>query len=164
MSCMSARCVSYKINTAVCLVPVGRRNDVCYRSDICAGETFAVSVDPRLRTGIAGDFQKASLTLPPDWTIVEEEPEANDAIRFTISVPEGLRLTRGSDSLLRELRKNSAAAEATARALLPQPPPLLTAIQDALLSVYAFTAASPVTPLPATSTLAHRIAPRRSHP
>src|SRR5713101_1190725 len=127
-----------KINAALILVTGVRLDAVADRSEIVAGETFTVRVERRHRTGIAGDFQKVSLTLPPDWTIVKEEPEANDAIRLTISVPEGLRLTRGSDSLLLELRKNSAAAEATARALLPEPPPLLTATQDAVLSGYSF--------------------------
>jgi LmbE family N-acetylglucosaminyl deacetylase len=149
-----------KINAALILVTGVRLDAVADRSDIVAGETFAVRVEPRHRTGIAGDFQKVSLTLPHDWTIVKEELEANDAIRLTISVPEGLRLTRGSDSLLLELRKNSAAAEATARALLPEPPPLLTATQDAELNGYSFSAASPVTSIRATSTRADRIAPR----
>jgi len=148
-----------KINAALILVAGVRLDAVADRSDIVAGETFTVRVEPHRRTGITGDFKEVSLTPPPDWAIVKEEPEVNDAIRFTISVPEGLRLTRGSDSLLRELRKNSAAAE-TARALLPEPPPLLTATQDAVLSGYSFTAASPVTSIRATSTRADRIAPR----
>ena len=148
-----------KINAALILVAGVRLDAVADRSDIVAGETFTVRVEPHRRTGITGDFKEVSLTPPPDWAIVKEEPEVNDAIRFTISVPEGLRLTRGSDSLLRELRKNSAAAEA-ARALLPEPPPLLTATQDAVLSGYSFTAASPVTSIRATSTRADRIAPR----
>jgi LmbE family N-acetylglucosaminyl deacetylase len=149
-----------KINAALILVTGVRLDAIADRSDIVAGETFTVRVEPRYRTGIAADFQKVNLTLPPDWTIVKEESEPNDAIRFTLSVPEGFRPPRGSELPLSEPRKNSARAGASARALLPEPPPLLTATQDAELGGYSFTAVAPVTSIHATSTRADRIAPR----
>jgi LmbE family N-acetylglucosaminyl deacetylase len=149
-----------KINAALILVTGVRLDAIADRSDIVAGETLTVRVEPHHRRGIAGDFQKVNLALPPEWTIVKEESEANDAIRFTISVPEGFRLPRGSDYPFSEPRKNSAEPGATARALSPEPPPLLNATQEAELDGYPFTAAAPVTSIHATSTRADRIAPR----
>jgi LmbE family N-acetylglucosaminyl deacetylase len=149
-----------KINAALILVTGVRLDAISDRSDIVAGEMFAVRVEPHHRRGIAAEFQKVNLAVPPDWTIVKEESEANDAIRFTISVPEGFRLPRGSDYPFSESRKNSAESDATARALSPEPPPLLTATQEIELDGYSFTAAAPVTSIHATSTRADRIAPR----
>ena len=149
-----------KINAALLLVAGVRLDAIADRSDIVAGETFTVRVEPRHRTGIPGAFKKVSLTLPPDWTVLKEEPEANDAIRFAISVPQGFRFPSGSDPLLPDLRRNAATAEASARALLPEPPPLLTASQDVEMAGYSFTTTSSVTSIHATSTRADRIPPR----
>jgi LmbE family N-acetylglucosaminyl deacetylase len=149
-----------KINAALMLVAGVRLDAVADRSDIVAGETFTVRVEPHHRAGITGDFQKTNLTLPAEWSIVKEEAEANDASGFTVSVPSGFRFPTGSDALLMELRKNSAAARDSATALLPEPPPMLTATQDAVLNGYAFTATAPVTSIRATSTRADRIPPR----
>jgi len=149
-----------KINAALILVTGVRLDAIADRSDIVAGETFTVRVEPHHRRGIAAEFQKVNLALPPDWAIVKEESEANDAIRFTISVPEGFRMPRGYDYPFSESRKNPAEPGATARALSPEPPPLLTATQEAELDGYSFTAVAPVTSIHATSTRADRIAPR----
>jgi LmbE family N-acetylglucosaminyl deacetylase len=149
-----------KINAALILVMGDRLDAIADRSDIVAGETFIVRVEPHHRPGIAGDFAKIKLALPPDWAIVKEDSEANDAIRFTISVPQGFRFPLGSDPLLWPFPKNSSTGESAARFLLPEPPPLLTATQDAERDGYSFTAAAPVISIHATSTRADRIAPR----
>lgn len=149
-----------KINAALILVTGARLDAIADRSDIVAGETFTVRVEPHHRRGIAGDFQKVNLALPPDWSIVKEEHEANDAVRFTISVPEGFHSPHSLDYPLSEPRKNSGEPGATVRVLSPEPPPLLTATQQEELDGYAFTAAAPVISIHATSTRADRIAPR----
>ena len=149
-----------KINAALILVAGARLDAIADRSDIVAGETFTVRVEPHHRRGIPGDFQKVNLTLPSDWTIVKEEAEGNDAIRFTISVPEGFHLARSSDSSLSEPRKNSAGGDAAIRALSPEPPPLLMATQEVELAGYSFNSVAPVTSIHATSTRSDRIAPR----
>ena len=147
-----------KINAALILVTGTRLDAIADRSDIVAGETFTVRVEPHHRRSIPADFQKVNLTLPTDWTIVKEEAEANGAIRFSISVPESFRPPRGSNSS--EPRQNSAEPGATVIALSPEPPPLLTASQEEEINGYSFTAAAPVISIHATSTRADRIAPR----
>ena len=91
----------------------------------------------------------------------KEESEAGGAIRFTISVPQTFQLGRGgSDALLSNLRSASASALASVSALLPEPPPLVIASQEAVVDGYSFTVTSPVTSVHATSTRVDRTAPR----
>lgn len=147
-----------KIDAALILVAGLRLNAIADRADLVAGETFTVRVEARHRPGVAGDYKKVGITLPPDWSIVKEEAEGNDAVRFTISIAPGSHGPAGADQLV-DPRKSSAASAGLA-ALLPEPPPLLTAAQDVELSGYSFTGTSPVTSIQATSTRADRILPR----
>ncbi|HEY2138844.1 MAG TPA: PIG-L family deacetylase, partial [Chthoniobacterales bacterium] len=148
-----------KINAALTMVTGLRLNAIADRSEIVPGESFAVRVDPRHRDGITADFRKPTLTLPPDWAITNEETEANGAVRFTISVPSNIsQFALGWPS--RPLRNSISGATAYHDALLPEPPPLITAAEDAVLNGYAFTATSPVTSIHATSTRADRVPPR----
>ncbi len=150
-----------KINAALGLVAGLRLDAVADRSEIVSGETFTVRVEPRHRDGIQGDFRKPALALPAGWTVTKEESEAGGAIRFTISVPQTFQLGRGgSDALLSNLRSASASALASVNALLPEPPPLVTASQEAVVDGYSFTVNSPVTSVHATSTRVDRAAPR----
>jgi LmbE family N-acetylglucosaminyl deacetylase len=132
-----------KIDRALALVAGLRLDALADRSEIVDGESFTVRVEPHHREGIAGDFQKPSLALPPEWSASKEEPEAGGSIRFTISVAQSP-----------QHRVDSSAA------ILPEPPPLLTATQAAAINGYSFTITSPVTSVHATSTRADRIAPR----
>src|SRR5882762_10169558 len=133
-----------KINAALTMVTGLRLNAIADRSEIVPGESFTVRVDPRHRDGITADFRKPTLTLPPDWAITNEETEANGAVRFTISVPSNIsQFALGWPS--RPLRNSISGATAYLDALLPEPPPLITAAEDAVLNGYAFTATSPVT-------------------
>ena len=148
-----------KINAALTMVTGLRLDAISDRSDIVPGETFTVRIDPHHRDGITADFHKPTLTLPPDWAITNEETEANGAVRFTISVPSNIsQFSAGWPS--RPLRNSMSGATAYLDTLLPEPPPLITASQDAILDGYAFTATSPVTSIHATSTRADRIPPR----
>jgi len=150
-----------KINAALVLVAGVRLDAICDRSELVPGETFTVHVEPHHRDALNGDFRKISLTLPPDWNIVKEDPEPNGAIRFTVSIPQALRFPQnGSEWLLWSQRIPVNAPGLPSPALLPEPPPLVTATQDVVLNGYSFTAASPVTSIRATSTRADRIAPR----
>jgi LmbE family N-acetylglucosaminyl deacetylase len=132
-----------KIDRALALVAGLRLDALADRSELVAGESFTVRVEPHHREGISGNFQKPSLLLPPEWSSSKEEPEAGGSTRFTISTAQNAQ--HGLD--------DSAA-------LLPEPPPLMTAIQEASINGYSFTIASPVTSVHATSTRADRIAPR----
>lgn len=132
-----------KIDHALALVAGLHLDALADRSEIVAGESFTVRVEPRHREGIGGDFQKPSLLLPPEWSASKEEPEAGGSIRFTISAAQ--YPPHGLDS---------------SGALLPEPPPLMTATQEASINGYSFTITAPVTSVHATSTRADRIAPR----
>jgi LmbE family N-acetylglucosaminyl deacetylase len=148
-----------KINAALTMVTGLRLDAIADRSEIVPGEPFTVRVDPHHRDGITADFRKPTLTLPPDWAITNEETEANGAIRFTVSVPANISQFAAAWPL-RPLNSSKLGPTAYLEALLPEPPPLITASDDAVLNGYAFTATSPVTSIHATSTRADRIAPR----
>lgn len=149
-----------KINAALALVAGVRLDAISDRSELVPGETFTVRVDPHHRDAVSGEFGKISLALPRDWNIVKEDPEANGAIRFTVSIPQALRYPQnGSEWLLWSQRIPGSAPGLPSPALLPEPPPLVTATQEVTLEGYSFTAASPVTSIRATSTRADRIAP-----
>jgi LmbE family N-acetylglucosaminyl deacetylase len=150
-----------KINAALILVAGLRLDAIADRSDIVPGETFTVRVERHHRDGLGEDFRKPTLSLPPDWTITKEEAEPNGAIRFTISIPQASSFPRiGSDWPVRPLRNSTLNRDGYLEPLLPEPLPLITAAEDAVLSGYAFTATSPVTSIRATSTRADRIPPR----
>jgi len=150
-----------KINAALVLVAGVRLDAVSDRSELVPGETFTVRVDPHHRDGINGDFRKISLALPQDWNVVKEDPEPNGAIRFTVSIRQALRFPQNvSEWLLWSQRIPVNAPGLPSPALLPEPPPLVTATQDVVLDGYSFTAVFPVTSIRATSTRADRIAPR----
>jgi len=150
-----------KINAALVLVAGVRLDAISDRSELVPGEIFTVRVDPRHREGTNGDFGKISLALPHDWNVVKEDPESNGAIRFTVSIPQALRYPQNSSEwLLWSQRIPASAPGLPSPALLPEPPPLVTATQDVVLDGYSFTAVSPVTSIRATSTRADRIAPR----
>jgi LmbE family N-acetylglucosaminyl deacetylase len=150
-----------KINAALVLVAGLRLDAIADRSELVPGETFTVRVEPHHRDGISGDSRKISLALPQDWNIVKEESEPNGAIRFTISIPQALRFPQnGSEWILWSQRIPRNASDLPSPALLPEPPPLVTATQDVLFNGYSFTSDSPITSIRATSTRADRIPPR----
>ena len=150
-----------KINAALVLVAGVRLDAISDRSELVPGETFIVRVDAHHRDAINGDFRKIRLALPQDWSVVKEDPEPNGAIRFTVSIPQALRFPQNdAEWLLWSQRIPSNAPGLPSPALLPEPPPLVTAVQDVVLDGYSFTAVSPVTSIRATSTRADRIAPR----
>ena len=132
-----------KIDRALALVAGVRLEASADRSEIVVGETFSVRVDARHREGIAGDFGKSSLLLPAEWSVTKEEPEAGGAFRSTISAA-----------------KNPQGTARVSDAALPEPPPLVTATQEAVINGYTFMVSSPVTSVHASSTRADRMALR----
>jgi len=132
-----------KIDRALALVAGVRLEASADRSEIVVGETFSVRVDARHREGIVGDFGKPSLLLPAEWSVTKEEPEAGGAFRSTISAA-----------------KNPQGTGRVSDAALPEPPPLVTATQEAVINGYTFTVSSPVTSVHATSIRADRMTPR----
>ena len=132
-----------KIDAALALVTGVRLEAAADRGEIVSGETFTVRVESRQREGIAGDFKKPALLFTPGWSIPKEEPESPNAIRFTVLA--GQNPQHGP--------------EAPANAILPEPPPLLTASQEAVIDGYSFTVSSPVTSVHASSTRVDRMNP-----
>src|SRR6266481_4864416 len=116
-----------KFDAALALVAGLRLDALADRSEIVSGETFTVRVDSHHRGEIAGDFKKPVLMLPPDWSVTKEEAETGGAVRFTISAGQ-----------------NPQRTPASATAILPEPPPLVTISQEAVIDGYSFTVTSPV--------------------
>src|SRR5713226_4774057 len=132
-----------KIDRALALVAGVRLEATADRGEIVVGETFSVRTETRHREGIAGDFGKPSLLLPAEWSVTKEEPEAGGAFRSTISAA-----------------KNPQGTARLSDAALPEPPPLVTASQEAVISGYAFTVSSPAYRVHASSTRVDRMALR----
>jgi len=131
-----------KIDAALALV-VGLRLDASAdRSEIVSGESFTVRAIPYHREEVAGDFQKPALQLPREWSVVKEEPESGNAVQFTV-----------------QAGPKPQSAGNGAAAILPEPPPLMTASQEAVIDGYSFAVAAPVISVQATSTRADRMSP-----
>jgi len=142
-----------RIDAALALV-VGLRLDAnADKSELVAGENFTVRLDVHRRQNIAGDYKKPSLQLPQDWRVAKEESEAGGATRWTITVASNAPTTADSSWPLSNSRNSFAS-------LLPEAPPLMTAMQDAVIDGYSFTVSAPVTSVHATSTRVDRIMPR----
>jgi len=62
------------------------------------------------------------LVLPAEWSVTKEEPEPGVACRSMISAA-----------------KNPQGTARVSDAALPEPPPLVTATQEAVIKGYAFT-------------------------
>jgi LmbE family N-acetylglucosaminyl deacetylase len=132
-----------KIEAALALVAGLRLDALADRSDLVSGETFTVRVDSHHRGEIAGDFKKPVLTLPSDWKVAKEEAETSGPVRTTVSAGQ-----------------NPQRTPASATAILPEPPPLITVSQEAVIDGYSFTVTAPVMQLRATSTRADRMSLR----
>jgi LmbE family N-acetylglucosaminyl deacetylase len=141
-----------KIDAALVLVGGLRLDATADRSEIVPGETFTVRVELHHRPDITGEFRKPSFQLPPEANVVKEEAEADGATRFTISVAQNSRPTRnGSD------RMSPFPNRASLGHLLPEGPPLVTALEEAAIDGYSFSVTSPVTSVRATSTRVDRM-------
>src|SRR6266853_4825721 len=132
-----------KIDAALALVTGLRSEAVSDRGEIVSGETFTVRVDTHHRAEIAGDFKKPVLSLPSDWTVAKEEPESGGAVRFTVTAGPSPQRTPASTNTM-----------------LPEPAPLVSASQQAVIEGYSFTVTSPALQLRASSTRADRMALR----
>jgi LmbE family N-acetylglucosaminyl deacetylase len=129
-----------KIDAALALVAGLRLDALADRSELVSGETFTVRVDSHRRAEIAGDFKKPSLLLPSEWNVTKEETEADGTVRFTVSAGQ-----------------NPQRPPTSAVAILPEPPPLVTVSEQAVIDGYSFAVTSPVQQLRATSTRADRM-------
>src|SRR5260370_17780097 len=110
-----------KIEKALALVTGLRLDAIADRSEIVAGETFKVRVDTHHRGEFAGEFKKPVLLLPTNWSITKEQDETSGSARFTASAA-----------------PNTQRTPSSATALLPEPPPRITASQEAVIDDYSF--------------------------
>ncbi|HVH71991.1 MAG TPA: PIG-L family deacetylase [Candidatus Dormibacteraeota bacterium] len=133
-----------KVGDALRMAAGLRLDATADRSEIVPGETFTLRVDFRHREGIGGDFKKPSLRLPPEWSVSEEEPESANVIRFTVKTEQ----------------KPPRLSDGPAAALLPEPPPLMTASEEAVIDGYSFTVTSAVTSVRTSSSRVDRMAPQ----
>ena len=129
-----------KIDKALALVTGLRLDAIADRSEIVTGETFSVRVDTHRRGEIAGEFKKPVLSLPAGWSVTKEEDEANGSVQFTVSAGQ-----------------NPQRTPSPAIAILPEPPPVVTARQEAMIDGYSFAVTAPVLQLRASSTRADRM-------
>ena len=132
-----------KVENALALVAGLRLEAVADRSEIVPGEAFPVRVESRHREGISAELKKTALRLPPEWTVSKEEQESPNVMRFTVQPSS----------------RPPHVNEGPAAAILPEPPPLMTASVEAVMDGYAFTVVSPVTSVRATSTRVDRLSP-----
>jgi LmbE family N-acetylglucosaminyl deacetylase len=129
-----------KIDAALALVAGLRLDALSDRSEIVSGETFTVRVDSHHRVEIAGDFKKPTLSLPSEWKVTKEETETSASIRFAVSA-----------------EPNTPRSPSSIDEILPEPPPLVTVSQEAVINGYSFAVTSQVMQLRATSTRADRM-------
>jgi LmbE family N-acetylglucosaminyl deacetylase len=132
-----------KIEDALALVAGLRLEATANRSEIVSGESFTVRVESRRREGISGDFKKPVLKLPPEWSVAKEEVESANAINFTVQAGP----------------KSPRTSEGPALAILPEPPPLISVSQEAVMDGFSFIVSWPVTSVHATSTRVDRMSP-----
>lgn len=132
-----------KIEEALELAAGLRIEATADRSEIVPGETFTVRVESRHREGISCDFKKPALRLPPEWSVSKEETDSPSVIRFTVQTGQ----------------KSPRMGDGPMAALLPEPPPLLTASQETVIEGNSFTMVSPVTSVRSTSTRVDRTSP-----
>jgi LmbE family N-acetylglucosaminyl deacetylase len=132
-----------KIDAALALVAGLRLNARADRGELVPGETFTVDVDSHHRGEISADFKKPVLQLPGDWNVTKEDAEPGGTIRFTVSVPQ-----------------NAQRTPTSAPAILPEPPPIATASQEAVIDGYSLSVKSAVMNIHATSTRADLISLR----
>jgi LmbE family N-acetylglucosaminyl deacetylase len=149
-----------KINAALALAGGLRIDGLADRSEIVSGESFTVRVESHHREGITAEYKKPVLLLPAGWSITKEEAEPGGATRFTISVGQEQPARGASDLPLSNLRGASAAAMVSVNALSPEPPPVVSALQEVNLDGYSFTLSSAVSSLHSTTTRLDRVAPR----
>jgi LmbE family N-acetylglucosaminyl deacetylase len=129
-----------KIDAALALVTGLRLEALADRGELVSGETFTVRVDSHHRGEITGDFKKPILLLPADWNVSKEEAEPGGSVRFTVSAG-----------------PNAQHPPTSAPTILPEPPPIATASQEAAIDGYSFSVNSPVMNIHATSTRADRM-------
>lgn len=126
--------VKQHIDSALALATGLRLDAEADRREIVAGESFAVRVDSQHRENVLDQIDKPILTLPSGWTIATQ-PGEPAGTRFTVQVPTGAVMPVGRTDWM-----------------LPWPPPLLVALQRALVAGYAFETEAPVVMTQATST------------
>jgi LmbE family N-acetylglucosaminyl deacetylase len=129
-----------KIDAALALVTGLRLDALADRGELVSGETFTVRVDSHHRGEITGDFKKPILLLPADWNVSKEEAEPGGSVRFEVSAGQ-----------------NAQRPPTSAPTILPEPPPIATASQEAAIDGYSFSVNSPVMNIHATSTRADRM-------
>ena len=140
-----------KIDVALALVAGLRLDTLADRSEIVSGETFSVRVVTHYRPDVNTDLNKPKLEFLPDWTILKEELDNDGSERFTVAA------TQNSSA---GTPPKSGMVSSAMSALLPEPPPLMVASQEADIEDYTFTITSPVIAVRATSTRVDRIPPR----
>ena len=132
-----------KVEAALALVAGVRLEAVTDRSEIVPGENFTVRVDSRRREGISVDLKKPSLRLPQEWSVSKEEQDSASVIRFTVKTEQ----------------KPPRTIDGPAVAILPEPPALMTASEEAVIGGYSFTVASPVISVRSSSSHVDRMTP-----
>lgn len=104
------------------------------RSQIVAGESFAVRLEWQHRREAPLTVESAELVLPSGWQVTKQEKDGN-AVRFTVGVPPDAKAPNGPDDWM-----------------YPEPRPLVQARVKARVEDYAFEAEAPVKAVRTTST------------
>jgi len=103
------------------------------RSELVAGENFAVRAEIKYRAGLPATFSKPVLILPPGWNITKQE-EKDGSTNFTVAVPVGAKTPHSPGDFI-----------------YPFPPPFVYACSHVDADGYAFDLNAPVESLHATT-------------
>ncbi|HWZ56305.1 MAG TPA: PIG-L family deacetylase [Verrucomicrobiae bacterium] len=103
------------------------------RSELVAGENFAVRAEIKYRPNLAATFSKPVLILPPGWNITKQE-EKDGSTNFTVAIPVDAKTPHSPGDFI-----------------YPFPPPFVYACSHVDVDGYAFDLNVPVESLHATT-------------
>jgi LmbE family N-acetylglucosaminyl deacetylase len=119
-------------------------------SNLAPGNTFYVSAESVCRKNVDCALSPVTLALPASWQQTAVEGDTAKGYKFTVALLPNLSVPDPNNDPPPN-RENQFAA------LLPEPPPLLTARQEISIAGHKFTLVQPVTHIQATSTNVFRV-------
>lgn len=137
--------------TLVAGVEVTARAD---KSEIVRGESFEVTASSRCRKDSGCSLGELRLDLPKNMQLSKREGDLEKGYRFTVAVGPPIQPDPTVQALL------PGIAHPVWDKLLPEPPPLVAAVQPATIAGYSFDVREPVIHIQASSTRVDKVALR----
>jgi len=136
------------------------------RSDLVAGEDFTLKAQADCRPEAACKLGDTKLLFHGSFKEIKRDGDPQKGLQFTIAVAPSSSPAEVSDSLRRHESQfllaalNSPSQHDLAQelgSLLPEPPPLVSVLQEVTVSGYTFQVTHPVTHIQASSTRVDRV-------